>query len=344
MRDSADSTSIADKYLVAASMGRDLETFSRDAYGIDVRPAAESLGLDVDLFQNIDAAISQDRFCRLLQTLAGEADDPEFGLKYARAYRGGGTGAFGYGILNAPDVRSAMRFMFKYLSLTCDFGYLRYEVGGSTARLEWTFSPVIVQREQFVDFTTAVCIKLVATYFETDWLPSEVRLERQPPKAVASYRQTMARTVRFSSKYNAVFVSVADLTAPNPRADERLFDLMMRQCEARLQSTRRTLSLEERVITEIFEDLGRTDVAIEKIAKRLALSERSLQRHLKAKNLTFQALVDQARREQSTRLLKRTDLSLSEISDRLGFSATSAYTRSARRWYGMPPSEVRAQP
>ena len=45
--------------------------------------------------------------------------------------------------------------------------------------------------------------------------------------------------------------------------------------------------------------------------------------------------------EDAAKLLLETDLTLSSIGYKLGFSAPAAFTRSAIRWFDMTPSEYR---
>ena len=71
------------------------------------------------------------------------------------------------------------------------------------------------------------------------------------------------------------------------------------------------------------------------------MSPRTLQRRLTDAGTSMQSIVDDCRREMAERLLLETDLTLSSIGYRIGFSAPAAFTRSAIRWFGMTPSEFR---
>jgi len=48
-------------------------------------------------------------------------------------------------------------------------------------------------------------------------------------------------------------------------------------------------------------------------------------------------------REIAERLLRESDISLTEISQHLSFSELSAFTRAATRWFGMPPRVYRTE-
>lgn len=79
------------------------------------------------------------------------------------------------------------------------------------------------------------------------------------------------------------------------------------------------------------------------VAVALGVHERTLQRRLKAGAISFEQIKDDIRREQAEMLLSQRNISLSHIALTLGYNDSSAFTRSCRRWFGEPPSIVRAR-
>jgi AraC-like DNA-binding protein len=77
------------------------------------------------------------------------------------------------------------------------------------------------------------------------------------------------------------------------------------------------------------------------VADLLALHPRTLQRHLAAERTSFEALREETRRNAALHYLRETRIPMGQLADLLGFSEQSAMTRSCRRWFGMPPTEVR---
>ena len=77
------------------------------------------------------------------------------------------------------------------------------------------------------------------------------------------------------------------------------------------------------------------------VADHLAHHRRTRQRQLAAQGTTFGALVDQVRREEAERYLRDTDMPLAQLAGILGLSEHSALTRACRRWFGVPPSQLR---
>ncbi|HSC89786.1 MAG TPA: helix-turn-helix transcriptional regulator, partial [Polyangiaceae bacterium] len=77
------------------------------------------------------------------------------------------------------------------------------------------------------------------------------------------------------------------------------------------------------------------------IARRLALSERSLQRHLKSEGQSFAQLLDDARRALARSYLQDPALSVADVAFLLGYVEPSSFHRAFRRWEGEAPREYR---
>ncbi|MCB9479621.1 MAG: helix-turn-helix transcriptional regulator [Deltaproteobacteria bacterium] len=96
-----------------------------------------------------------------------------------------------------------------------------------------------------------------------------------------------------------------------------------------------------RVAEVLLSDLGRT-WRITQVARKLAVSPRSLQRALSEAGTTYSDLVDRVRTEEASRLLKGTELSATEIGYICGFADAAHFTRRFKQRYGCPPSRFRA--
>ena len=79
----------------------------------------------------------------------------------------------------------------------------------------------------------------------------------------------------------------------------------------------------------------------EDLAADLGMHPRTLQRSLKAHGDSFQARLDQVRRDIAQELLREGRLNLLEIALILGFSEQSAFQRAFKRWTGMTPGRWR---
>ena len=79
------------------------------------------------------------------------------------------------------------------------------------------------------------------------------------------------------------------------------------------------------------------------VCERLALTRWTLQRKLAAEQKTFSEILTQTRIDEAKTLLAHTPMSIREISERVGFASTTAFTRFFTQVCGGPPVRYRDQ-
>src|SRR6185295_17463398 len=98
-------------------------------------------------------------------------------------------------------------------------------------------------------------------------------------------------------------------------------------------------SLLDEVRAAISGELHRGDVDIERIARRVGVTPRSLQRRLRDERTSYRELVDAIRHQRAMDLIAR-GLPFGDIAEHLGFSEARAFRRAFRRWTGLVPSAI----
>ncbi|MUK26499.1 helix-turn-helix domain-containing protein [Aliivibrio fischeri] len=84
-----------------------------------------------------------------------------------------------------------------------------------------------------------------------------------------------------------------------------------------------------------------TDISGEKLARELNMSVRTLNRRLREANISYRGLIDKYKLEKAIYLLHNPNISMTEISYRLGFSDLSTFSRAFKRWTGACPSKIK---
>ena len=84
-----------------------------------------------------------------------------------------------------------------------------------------------------------------------------------------------------------------------------------------------------------------SQASMETAATELHVTSRTLRRKLTQEKTSFQALKDKVRQDLAIQLLNQPELTISQISQRLGFSDPAAFTRAFKSWLGIPPKEYR---
>ncbi|WP_423896893.1 AraC family transcriptional regulator ligand-binding domain-containing protein [Candidatus Pelagadaptatus aseana] len=77
------------------------------------------------------------------------------------------------------------------------------------------------------------------------------------------------------------------------------------------------------------------------LAEAMKVKPYTLQRRLADEGTSYLTIKNHLKRDSAIELLINTDLTIEEISARLGFSETSPFTRTFKQWVGVPPSAYR---
>lgn len=335
--------SIADELTAVAGVASAVAAHAQ-SYGIDIAPICSALKIDPDIFQSLTARISLDRLCRLLEACALLADDEAFGLKCVDRFVPGSTGPFGYGLMTAPTVGDFVRFLAAHMQYATYASNLRFTMDDRGASLSWSFAPAIVKRDQYVDMGIALTLARLRDIVGIHADLVEVELERPRPKAPQVFRDYLTKKLRFGCRENALRIPASLIPMANPKADARLFSLMDIQCRTmRPDADYQDGNFIDQVRKFLILRMAEPNSSLSDISPHFGISERTFQRRLAEEHTSLAEIRDDLRRELSLNLLTESELAISEICYRLGYSAPSAFTRSVTRWFGQTPTELRGR-
>ena len=95
-----------------------------------------------------------------------------------------------------------------------------------------------------------------------------------------------------------------------------------------------------KVVSKVQEQLSDLPT-LPQLAAQLKLTPHTLQRRLAAEGNTYLAIKNQVKRDSAIELLVNSKMTIEAISEQLGFSETSPFTRTFKEWTGVPPSAYR---
>jgi AraC-like DNA-binding protein len=79
------------------------------------------------------------------------------------------------------------------------------------------------------------------------------------------------------------------------------------------------------------------------VSRALATSERTLRRRLLEEGLSYSQLLEDVKRALACEMLSNTPLSITQISERVGFGESSNFSLAFKRWTGVTPRAFRAR-
>lgn len=331
----------SDRYSIVSGMGAGLVEFARKQ-GLDIGPECRRLGIDPCLFNSMIGRVSLGRFCALLEYCAEATKDEAFGLKFGLQYKAGSTGPFGYGLMAAPTLEHFLRFQTEHMQYSAQTSYGRLEAEEGYLVYRWTFAPVILKRDQFVDLGITLVIRHLRRLFGPKTAEIEVELERKAPNDARLFKENIAGHINFDCRINSLWVPADLLSLANPNGDPKLYELMDLQCRQLRPELTEEADFREEMERFILSRMSEDEITLASAASFFGVSERTLQRRLAELDTTLNELRDGMRRRLAEQLMAQTALSATEVSYRLGYSAPSVFTRSFHRWFGTTPREYRS--
>jgi AraC-like DNA-binding protein len=148
--------------------------------------------------------------------------------------------------------------------------------------------------------------------------------------------------VNFNSAQNALVFSKADVNRPFITYNADLLAAVAPQLEAELAQRLSQTTLAEQVKVVLKRLLAGQRPGIALVARDLRMSTRTLQRRLTEEGVSFQQLLQEARRELAHHYLLHSTLELNETAYLLGYEDANSFFRAFQSWEGTTPGQWRA--
>jgi AraC-like DNA-binding protein len=279
---------------------------------------------------------------QLLSALIEQTGDVDLGLKVGQTMSAGDAGVADYAIRSAATVQDAIEVAARYIRLVNDGLELRLHHEGDRVVLQW--ESMIVMPRAAEDFLMAAIYTSHMRMLLRDAPELECWFTYPEPSVVVEYERTFgAAKLRFVAPFAGYAFDRGHLPKPVEAADAKLHSVLRQHAEALLGDLPASRTFTDRVRQHVSTDLSHGRPAASKVARRLHMSARTLERRLEGEGTTFGAVLDDLRRRLALDYLGRRDVCLSEIAFLLGFSQVGAFHRAFKRWTGATPFEYRRQ-
>ncbi len=172
-----------------------------------------------------------------------------------------------------------------------------------------------------------------------------VQFAHAPCVPVARYEARFRCAFRFTQRAHALTVPADWREVANVGHDPLLWRAAVGRCELDLRRSGEAMLIGNlrQYLTRSFDAPQSTRIppTVDEAASEMHMSVRTLHRRLQAAALSYQALVDDARRERAAVLLFDRRLKLGDIAAALGYSDPANFSRAWKRWYGTTPRQAR---
>jgi AraC-like DNA-binding protein len=244
--------------------------------------------------------------------------------------------------LRSPNLAEAIRRFARYKRLACP-EHVRVDVKNEevSVRFHWVLAETHVPRS-LVDATFAAFLGLARRGTGKEDL-RPLRLELARSRADAAFREHFACPLVLNAAFDRFVLPKKALSFPLVTSDPAALADLVPGLDAALERRAGPAMFDDDVRMAIVRAMCGERPSIERVARDLGVSVRTLQRRLSEAGHTFQALLDEVRKTAARRLLARTSLEPSEVAFLLGFEEANSFHRSFTAWEGLTPLKWRGE-
>jgi AraC-like DNA-binding protein len=233
----------------------------------------------------------------------------------------------------SPTIGGALARAARVNSRYCGGERLWFTQRGGDVWVQRRFPDAVRRgRRQLNDFALQILIDLVRRGAGPYWRPAELHLEGPAPGHAEEIAALAEGSTHFGAAAECLVFPQSILELPLPPAPRPA-----RPSSPPLPDPDFVGSIRQAI--RFLLELG--ELNLPNLAEVAGTSERSLQRRLAASGLGFGRLVDEARFQAASRLLRDPVVRIIDVSAELGYTDSANFTRAFRRWAGVSPLAFR---
>lgn len=308
--------------------------------GVSPEAVLARAGLTEDFLRQPRIMAATGEFFAIWRAIGEVSGDPAIGLKLGSAVSTEVYDPISIAALCARSFGDSLERMARYKQLMCpEEIVVRRRPAECTVQFRW-----LLAREAEPTILVDLCFAWVLTIGRrgTGEFLAPLRVELDRP---ARYRQILEKSfgcpVRFDSGHNSLVFRKADLQRSYRTHNAEMLSLLAPALEEELSRRVAEETLPSRVRGVVQRRLAGQRPSVGDVARELNMSARTLQRRLLELGVSFQQVVEEARRELARHYLVHSPLEIGETAYLLGYGDANSFVRAFHEWEGVPPAHWR---
>jgi AraC-like DNA-binding protein len=311
--------------------------------GVDVARVLDHAKIERSRFGATRAKLTVPEFFAFWRALAALGGSRDLGLRIGQRAQAHQLDVSSLAALHSDNLGDALAKFARYKRVVCgeevSVEIAEGQAGVREARIR--FHWVHVEEAlplMLVDTTFASLVSLAAHGLGEPVIPIRISLARRRADE-AMYREAFHCPIHFDAPLDELVLDAALLTRAFVTRNADVVSMLVPSLETALAETTRSLADDARAA--LTRHMTGERPSVDKLARELRLSARTMQRRLGELGTSYQKLLDDVRRDASRRLLSSTDLDASEIAFLLGFEEVNSFSRAFHAWEGATPTRWR---
>lgn len=311
-----------------------------ERWGGDARALAAEIGIEPLALTDPDLPVPASQIVDFYERAAQGAGCSRFGLHMAARTGLAVIGPLWLWLRQAQTVGAMLEDLVTHFALYTHAAVASFRAEGEDHRLAWAVAAGVADSEvQVAEYSLAILCAELRRHAPSGWEPKAVHFRHSAPRDRAAMRRVFGPHLYFDQPDNSLLLELA------------LFDRPLQMVGSRTRTlSRHLLQMPSAAADDAI--AGRVDGAIRAmlpyrrctladVGRVLGMAPRTLQEHLQGRGDSFQKIRDAVRADLAGKYLRHSRMSLAQISQILGYSELSAFSRSFRRWHGVTARSLR---
>lgn len=269
--------------------------------------------------------------------------DEVIGLRMGQAALPSTYGVFYFLSIAGEELQQIMAAVSRYFPLMYDFISLNMTPEDRVLRVEFQYAQKRRPHRHVIEhlfsnwFTTANLLQ-----FDEQHVPRTLFLQHAQPCSNSELVEIFHATpVLFDQPQDQFELRIGNLQPDARPVNRHVFDSSEKRAAHLMLRLRARDRIAKEISTHVVSMLEQGLPTIEEVARKMHCSGRTLQRRLAERNLNYQMLLDHVREDVAIHLLTTTELPITQIALRIGFTDDSTFHRAFKRWTGVLPGSYR---
>lgn len=281
---------------------------------------------------------------KILELAARQLQDGLLGFHLARNFDLREIGLVYYVIALSERLSDALLNAGRYSAIANQGVRLEVRLDDRTLAIVLDYVGVDRQSDRHqIEFWLVTLVRICRQVTDSRLAPRHLRIRHRRDQASEEFRGFFGCDVEFGADRDEIIFPASVASLPIVGRDNYLNDLLRRYAEAALADRPPQCATHRSAVEGVLPQLlPHAKANASNVARKLAMSRRTLTRKLGDEGVGFAEILDETRAALAKRYLAERDLQVTEIAWLLGYREASSFTHAFKRWTGMTPRQLRS--
>ena len=310
--------------------------------GLDTNALLMASGLEASELTIPDRRFPVSNYFRLFQQMADASRDPDIGLTVGRVTFLKGLNLQLYLSTVCQSFRDYLNLIPSALRLRGDIGQITAYRDGNLVELRW--EPLLSQtglKRYISDDILAASVGIFSSLCVMPVSVVKANFTYSRPQDMTRLENTFGRNLAFDQPYSSVFFEREALGFSILKQDYQVWADQDNPFWEFFEGDDPADQLLSNLRQSIVQYLPEGEVTIDKLASKLNISRRTLQRRLSERDTSFLNILQEVRSKGALRYLSDKRLGITEIAFLLGYGDQGSFSSAFKSWHGVSPRDYR---